>query len=83
MRRRSVVEAVNYCRQASQKAAERGHLRNGHRMDRNYLAHEQGDAINPIMAAVGYNFRLILKWIRFLWLQIWIRWITSPSAIIA
>jgi len=52
-------------------------------MDRNYLAHEQGDAINPIMAAVGYNFRLILKWIRFLWLKIWIRWIISPSAIFA
>jgi len=43
----------------------------------------QGDAINPIMAAVGYDFRLILKWIRFLWFQIWIKWITSPSAIIA
>ena len=69
MRRRSAVEPVI------------GHLKNGHRMDRNYLAHEQGDAINPIMAAVGYNFRLILKWIRYLWLQIWIRWITSPSAI--
>ena len=71
MRRRSAVEPVI------------GHLKNGHRMDRNYLAHEQGDAINPIMAAVGYNFRLILKWIRYLWLQIWIRWITSPSAIFA
>jgi len=52
-------------------------------MNGNYLAHEQGDAINPIMAAVGYNFRLILKWIRFLWLQIWIKWITSQSATIA
>ena len=71
MRRRSAVEPVI------------GHLKNGHRMDRNYLAHEQGDAINPIMAAVGYNFRLILKWIRFLWFQIWIRWITNPSAIFA
>ena len=71
MRRRSAVEPVI------------GHLKNGHRMDRNYLAHEQGDAINPIMAAVGYNFRLILKWIRYLWLQIWIRWMTSPSAIFA
>jgi IS5 family transposase len=31
---------------------------------RNFLAHSQGDAINPILAAVGYNFRLILKWLR-------------------
>ena len=36
-------------------------------MERNYLAHKQGDAINPILAAAGYNFRLILKWIRLLW----------------
>jgi IS5 family transposase len=41
-------------------------------MGRNFLAHSQGDAINPILAAVGYNFRLILKWIRLLCLQIWI-----------
>jgi len=46
----------------------------GHRMNRNYLAHEQGDAINPILAAIGYNFRLILKWIKALWLKIWITW---------
>ncbi len=31
---------------------------------RDYRAHAHGDAINSILAAVGYNFRLILKWIR-------------------
>lgn len=54
MKRRSAVEPVI------------GHIKNDHRMDRNRLAHKQGDAINPVLAAVGYNFRLILKWIRFL-----------------
>ena len=54
MKRRAAVEPVI------------GHLKNGHRMNRNYLAHRQGDAINPILAAAGYNFRLILKWIRLL-----------------
>jgi len=44
-----------------------GHIKNGHLMDRNFLAHKQGDAINPILAAAGYNFRLILKWIALLW----------------
>ncbi len=39
-------------------------------MNRNYLAHLQGDAINPILAGAGYNFRLILKWIRVLWLHL-------------
>ena len=59
MKRRSAVEPVI------------GHLKNGHRMDRNRLAHKQGDAINPILAAAGYNFRLILKWIRLLYALIW------------
>jgi len=54
MKRRAAVEPVI------------GHMKNGHRMDRNFLAHGQGDAINPILAAAGYNFRLILKWIRLL-----------------
>lgn len=62
MKRRSAIEPVI------------GHLKNGHRMDRNRLAHRQGDAINPILAAAGYNFRLILKWIRLLLslLRIWL-----------
>lgn len=58
-KRRSAVEPVI------------GHLKSGHRMGRNFLAHQQGDAINPVLTAAGYNFRLILKWFRSLWLQIW------------
>ena len=52
MRRRAAVEPVI------------GHIKNEHRMDRNYLAHEQGDAINAVLAAAGYNFRLLLNWLR-------------------
>ncbi len=33
-------------------------------MDRNYLIGEQGDAINAILAAAGYNFSLLLNWLR-------------------
>ncbi len=54
MRRRSAIEPVI------------GHIKNEHRMGRNYLAHEQGDAINAILAAAGYNFRLLLTWLRLL-----------------
>jgi transposase, IS5 family len=43
-----------------------GHLKNEHRMDRNYLYHRRGDASNAILAAVGYNFRLLIKWLRIL-----------------
>jgi IS5 family transposase len=35
-------------------------------MDRNYLAHREGDANNAILAAAGYNFRRILRWLRIL-----------------
>lgn len=31
-------------------------------MDRNYLAGRIGDAVNAVLAAVGYNFRRILAW---------------------
>jgi len=52
MRRRSAVEPVI------------GRLKNEHRMDRNYLAGQQGDAVNALLAAIGYNFSLLLKWLR-------------------
>ena len=54
MRRRAAVEPVI------------GHIKNEHRMERNYLAGTQGDAINAILAAAGYNFRLLLTWLRLL-----------------
>ena len=54
MRRRAAVKPVI------------GHLKEDHRMGRNYLAHSSGDAINAVLAAVGYNFRLLLRWLRLL-----------------
>jgi transposase len=47
-----------------------GHLKEHHRMGRNYLAHASGGAINAVLAAAGYNFRRLLAWLRFLWLRI-------------
>jgi transposase, IS5 family len=44
-----------------------GHLKGDHRMDRNYLAHSIGDANNPVLAAAGYNFRRLIRWLAF-WL---------------
>lgn len=43
-----------------------GHLKAEHRMGRNYLAHHEGDAINAVLAAAGYNYRLILRWLAIL-----------------
>jgi IS5 family transposase len=54
MRRRAAVEPVI------------GHTKNEHRMDCNYLAGRNGDANNAILAAAGYNFRRLIKWLRIL-----------------
>ena len=54
MRRRSTVEPVI------------GHIKNEHRMGRNYLAHATGDGINAVLAAAGYNFSLLLRWLKAL-----------------
>lgn len=41
-----------------------------HRMGRNHLAHHAGDAINAVLAAVGYNFRLLICWLKLLLFKI-------------
>ena len=58
LRRRSAVEPVI------------GHLKSEHRMGRNYLWHRQGDATNAVLAAAGYNFRRLLRWLQLLLRQI-------------
>ncbi len=42
------------------------HLKEDHRMWRNFLAHAAGYAINDILAAVGYNFRRVLVRLKLL-----------------
>src|SRR5262245_39019430 len=54
LRRRAAIEPVI------------GHLKAEHRMGRNYLAHHAGDAVNAVLAAAGYNFHLLLKWLELL-----------------
>ncbi len=58
MKRRSAIEPVI------------GHLKDQHRMGRNYLAGTHGDAANTVMAAVGYNFRRLIAWLTILLLKI-------------
>jgi transposase, IS5 family len=68
MRRRAAVEPVI------------GHLKEDHRMDRNYLAHRQGDANNAILAAAGYNFRRLIRWLRIL-LRVFLTMLLAPPNI--
>jgi IS5 family transposase len=58
LRRRSAIEAVI------------GHCKTDGHLDRNFLKGRLGDQINAVMTAVGYNFRLILRWLRYLLCQI-------------
>jgi len=51
MKRRAAVEPVI------------GHVKAEHRMDRNYLKGRLGDRINAVLAAAGYNFGLLLRWL--------------------
>jgi len=49
-----------------------GHLKADHRMRRNFLKGTQGDAMNPILAAAGFNIRWLMRWLVVFW-----RWILS------
>ena len=52
LRRRSAIEAVI------------GHLKNDGHLGRCFLKGRHGDAANVVLSAVGYNLRLVLKWLR-------------------
>src|SRR5262245_48839477 len=67
LRRRSAVEPVI------------GHLKAEHRMGRNYLWFRRGDANNAVLAAVGYNFRRLIRWLRILLRQILAALCPGPS----
>ena len=58
LHRRSAVEPVI------------GHLKAEHRMGRNYLWYRRGDAANAVLAAAGYNFLRLIRWLRLLLWQI-------------
>ena len=40
-----------------------GHLKSDNRLDRNYLTGTEGDKINALRSAAGYNLRKLLRWI--------------------
>jgi IS5 family transposase len=51
MKRRAAVEPVI------------GHVKAEHRLGRNYLEGRDGDRSNAVLAAAGYNFALLLRWL--------------------
>lgn len=57
MKRRSAIEPII------------GHAKSEGHLDRNYLKGRQGDQINAIMSAIGFNLRQILNKLRIFWLK--------------
>ena len=53
-RRRSVIEAII------------GHLKSDHRLGKNYMKGMLGDSLNALLAGIGFNFRLLLREVAFL-----------------
>ena len=69
MRRRAAVEPVI------------GHLKAEHRMGRNYLKGPEGDRINAVLDAAGYNFSLLLRWLAELLRALILKLVrTNPAA---
>lgn len=64
LRRRGVVEPII------------GHLKSDHALGRNVLKGIDGDKVNVLLAGIGYNFRLLLRWLRFFCPDIW-RWLSA------
>jgi len=67
MRRRAAVEPVI------------GHIKAEHRMGRNYLKGRDGDRINAVLAAAGYNFSLLLRWLERLLLVLMRILLATPA----
>lgn len=57
MKRRSAIEPII------------GHTKSEGHLDRNYLKGAQGDQINAIMSAIGFNLRQILNKLRIFWFK--------------
>ncbi len=67
MKRRAAVEPVI------------GHVKAEHRMGHNYLKGRDGDRINAVLAAAGYNFSLLLRWLKRLLCALIRALLTAPQ----
>jgi hypothetical protein len=63
LRRRSAIEPVI------------GHMKEDGRLGRNFLSNRHGDRLNAILAGVGQNVRLLLRWFQRLLLCLVLGWL--------
>jgi transposase, IS5 family len=59
-----------------------GHLKSDNRLNRNYLTGREGDKINAVLSAAGYNFRKLLRWLVFA-LLFWLWWPLTATLAVA
>lgn len=57
-----------------------GHLKSDNRLARNYLTGQEGDKINAVLAAAGYNLRKLLRWLVFAPIFSLTRWLNNMLA---
>ena len=55
-----------------------GHLKSDNRMNRNYLTGREGDKINALLSAAGYNLRKLLRWVVFAPI-FWLWWLLGAK----
>jgi IS5 family transposase len=55
MKRRAAIEPII------------GHMKSGHRLERNRLKGTPGNAINALLSAAAMNFGKLLKWVGRFW----------------
>ena len=65
LRRGSAIEAII------------GHMKTDGHLDRSFLKDRDGDHANAVLTAVGYNLRLVLKWLRAIMCQILVPVLTA------
>ena len=56
-----------------------GHMKSDHRLDRNYITSQKGERINALLAAVGYNFRKLLREVFFAIIHRLVGWLNRVA----
>jgi transposase, IS5 family len=67
------------CAAAPRSSRSLGTSKAEHRIGRNYLKGRGGDRINAVLAAAGYNFSLLLRWLKRLLRALMLMLFTTPA----
>ncbi len=60
-----------------------GHMKQDNRLDRNYLNGSEGDRMNAVLSACGFNLRKLLRGLVFLWLRLLHQVVVQRASVVA